>query len=674
MLKNAHAQSYIRTANRLDALGLHTQADNVEALMRVATSMANGNSLFSDRGEHEEYLEFLKEAKTTLASNLPVSNVRTASDRNFVMREIDRYIELWSFMLREDNKTRTAQNKLSFSERFAAKNPADLTPSQLSLLDELQPIFQHAWLNGIRELFGEDNTYEINARQLNNDGSSIKNTHKDYRFGKDDISARDYNKDTRQKLARAKYIASLDSERSPQDVLKTQAGGLAELQSPEAKSILELMVSKKLEPVIQKTNSPEKRQMVASDAAALINWFLKPVPNNKSGIQNVEKMARMVNMPTNQTLPPDFFEQPAHAEGTDGVRWFDESEIEHLKSRSNPDSAILNIGASDNANEEEVIDSIEEPTAEPITEPIAEQIEEPIQSTSVEEQIETQPIDETPVEPDEKSTNSDASGIDIQYILDTFDYYANRANYTSDTADSDYQESDEKLFQIGASFDSPNESRQKIAELIAPEAEAVPGIVEQLNLFSDSEIQNLTLAAVEARYKNSTPEGSDAENKSEPEIQHAQGTEEKQPEMLIPDDIQTEISTHESPNPVDNSINEPSENYQPGSALQQARAEYKENRKQKRIKMVKWLAGLGLSSAAILSIIQQMAPSGAASEAVNPSYEPSAYSQPAPQYQPQYPEPAPENQPSPQVNDDSESKISEEYYNHYGRGRWNPND
>jgi hypothetical protein len=343
MANNPRIEPYVRTANTLDKIGLAKQADNVEALMRVGMAMDAGQPLFHNTQEHHEYLEFLREAKKLVSSQ--TVNERTAGEKAFVLGEIDRYIELWSFMLEEDHKVRLARKSLPFSARFASNMDGELTPEQLSMLGVLSPVFRNIWLNGIREAFGKSDA-AYTPKELNALGSSlVKNLEMQALSGREDISTRGMSNDIRKELARAKKVSEM--ERDPEQIAQVQFDGLSSLQTPEARQITELLVSKQLEPMIQKAKTPQAREAIAANAAALINWFLEPLPNITSTMSLVEEKARMVGMPNDVALPDGFFESSAGDPETDGIRWFDQDEVNHLLSRSNPKYAITNLQPSD---------------------------------------------------------------------------------------------------------------------------------------------------------------------------------------------------------------------------------------------------------------------------------------------------------------------------------------
>ena len=159
-----------------------------------------------------------------------------------------------------------------------------------------------------------------------------------------------------------------------------------------------------------------------------------------------------------------------------------------------------------------------------------------------------------------------------------------------------------------------------------------------------------------------------------PTEEHAPGTEEYRPGHH---DINPEFE--EVPNYSDDEeIDLPPR--LPGKIKYEQRIKYERREKLKRL--TKWLAGLGLSAAAIWQIVSQLAPSGAARDAITPEYQaPSEYSQPITESRPQYTppvqqpqvqapvvqQPAPQEQPSvqPQVQEPivpNRSKSWERYH------------
>lgn len=703
MAKNPRIEPYIRTANTLDRIGLSKQADNVESLMRVGRAMSAGNPLFNNVEEHREYLELLREAKKLVSSQ--ETNERTAGEKSFVLGEIDRYIELWSFMLEEDHKVRVAKKSLPFSLRLASNTGGQLTPEQLSMLDTIAPVFRNIWLNGIREEFGQSDVV-FTPKELNSLGASMVKSHERTALDREDVSFRNFNGDMRKQLARAKKMSELDEQRSPEQIVQVQLEGLNRLQTPEARQITELLTSKQLEPMMQKVNSPQMKQQIASNAAALINWFLEPVSNNQSSVNLVEEKARMVGMPSDATLPADFFESPAGDPGTDGVRWFDENEISHLNSRSNPKYAINNTEASGSpqpVEEEKPLDEKSGPKDMDLE--TADSI--PGLETDVAEQAQVQPVKksrkkviEAPVEvpdglnaptlgdPNEPIVNAidkDIPGADLGMEntsvaepvmpdeLEPSESLGDEQSIEESQIEND-DESDLLQFVedivsgIQGLEENPKATEEEISRIAELKSDIVMGgdrarvaiailanvqndvpilqnepdkvVLDVLTETDDEDIEKICLL-VSQRI--------DTADIATPVDEHAPGTEDSKPG-------QHDESSRQYPVDVEE---EPADEYEYHGTWPVERTPMSPKLKN----LMKWLAGMGLGAAAIWGIVSQLAPAGAAKEAINPMQSPqSEYSQPAqrapeqPVYtppvtqpEPQYTPPPPVQQPAPQV-------------------------
>ena len=727
MANNPRIEPYIRTANTLDQIGLVKQADNVEALMRVGMAMDAGKPLFNNVEEHREYLEFLREAKKLVSSQ--GVNERTAGEKTFVLGEIDRYIELWSFMLGEDHKVRLAQKSLPFSTRFASNMDGELTSEQLSMLSTLAPVFRNIWLNGIREAFGKSDA-AYTPKELNALGSSlVKNLEMQTLGGREDISTRVMGNDIRKELARAKKVSEM--ERDPEQITQVQFDGLSSLQTPEARQITELLVSKQLEPMIQKAKTPQAKEAIAANAAALINWFLEPLPNIASTMSLVEEKARMVGMPNDVALPDGFFESSAGDPETDGIRWFDQDEINHLSDRSNPKYAITNLqpstaplppeeempfdetsGPQDEAAAAQVPGLEEAPVEAPVTpQPKGRKGKQPVE-TPVEPPIETpvetpadmpaapqpksrkgkQPVNEPIQSPVGIETPEDAPGTDIG-MENT------NVSEPSTPGDESLVPIDEQIVDEGQ--DTVNEVPNATGQESTPEETEIGrmamGVVTEIkNIESNPDTTPEILAIIQElkddivnggenrkyafaivlnsliesvpitdRQPNNeilqwldSQENSDAllekaayvivtalglnpndgeENTTLDQEEHAPGTEETKPGH------HGDLNETESNLSNDESEYEDAEDKYTGPWPVESRP----MRAHRLKKLVKFLAGMGLGAAAIWGIVAQLAPAGAAKEAIQTVDTPqSGYSQPVQQQpEPQYTPPVQQQEP-----------------------------
>jgi hypothetical protein len=720
MANNPRIEPYIRTANTLDQIGLIKQADNVEALMRVGMAMDAGKPLFNNVEEHREYLQFLREAKKLVSSQ--GVNERTAGEKTFVLGEIDRYIELWSFMLEEDHKVRLAQKSLPFSTRFASNMDGELTPEQLSMLSTLAPVFRNIWLNGIREAFGKSDA-AYTPKELNALGSNlVKNLEMQTLSGREDISARSMGNDIRKELARAKKVSEM--ERDPEQITQVQFDGLSSLQTPEARQITELLVSKQLEPMIQKAKTPQVKEAIAANAAALINWFLEPLPNIASTMSLVEEKARMVGMPGDVALPDGFFESSAGDPETDGIRWFDQDEVNHLLSRSNPKYAITNLqpsgtpippseeipfdetsGPQDETNDAQTLGS-EELVEAPVTpQPKGRKGKQPVE-TSVEApkgRKGKKPVDEPVQSPVGIETPEDAPSVDVgmentnisepptpddESFVPTDEQIANESQGTDGATPAKNPELSEDQNSIAQNAFAA--ARRIIA--LESDEETSPETLELLQQFKDAIATGGTpfkfaLAILLNDIYNDVPV---LQHKPEDDfIQWLDGTdnpdglleaaayvmaqelglvqnekEETAQEEHAPGTTETKPGQYNEPE-IDLGDNESQEQFAEDTGSWVPRRPQERALKLK--KLVKFLGGMGLSAAAIWGIVTQLAPSGAAREAIQTVDSPqSGYSQPMqqqpeprytppvqqePQYTPQVQQPQytpPVQQPAPQ--------------------------
>jgi hypothetical protein len=692
MANNTRIEPYVRTANTLDQIGFFRQADNVESLMRVGMAMDAGQPLFNNVKEHREYLELLRFAKQLILSNN--TNERTAGEKTFVLGEIDRYIELWSFMLNEERKVRIAQRSLPFSLRFASNTDGELTPGQISMLNTLAPVFRNIWLNGIRESFGKSNAV-YTPKELNAIGSNIVKSLKLQSLGdREDISIRDFSNDMRKELAKAKMISG-EEERSPERIVQVQFEGLSNLQTPEARQITELLVSKQLEPEVQRAQTPQDREVIAANAAALINWFLEPLPNIQSTMGLVEEKARMVGMPSDVALPDDFFESSAGDPETNGIRWFDQNEIDNLLRRSNPEYSITDFQPSDSpvtqgeeiqvdetpiqqneTGDAQTLDTV--PTETPVAQSTKKRkgkqiIETPVQTP--ETPVETpkskgkgKQIDE-PVQSPVGIDNSGADNVEDIGMSDVDAQVPTDIKSTVDAPDeaplgSEIENSSDESKNDGPEVGLANDIvgiikdfQSKASEKSESETNALKSL--SIDIIKGGELAKKAIATIvyaynnDVSFDNSKPDadvmsgltensanqvaslivegmGWNEENNpmtSGPEEEHAPGTISTKPGEFGGDN-EPELDLNN-----DKSADE-SEEYTGPWPLN------RELQKQQRLK--RFLVGLGLSSAAVLAILAQMAPGGAAKEAIPLEYPPqSGYSQPMqPQPEPQYDTPS----------------------------------
>lgn len=712
MANNPRIEPYVRTANTLDKIGLAKQADNVDALMRVGMAMDAGQPLFNNAQEHHEYLEFLHEAKKLVSSQ--TVNERTAGEKAFVLGEIDRYIELWSFMLEEDHKVRLAQKLLPFSTRFASNIDGELTPEQLSMLSTLAPVFRNIWLNGIREAFGKSDA-AYTPKELNALGSNlVKNLEMQTLSGREDISTRSMGNDIRKELARVKKVSEM--ERDPEQITQVQFDGLSSLQTPEARQITELLVSKQLEPMIQKAKTPQAKEAIATNAAALINWFLEPLPNIASTMSLVEEKARMVGMPSDVALPDGFFESSAGDPETDGIRWFDQDEVNHLLGRSNPKYAITNLqpsgtpitpfdeisGPQDETNDAQTLGS-EEPAEAPVTpQPKGRKGKQPVE-TPVEELVPPAPkgrkgkktVDEPVQSPVSIETPEDAPSVDVgmentnisesptpdnESFVPTDEQIANESQGTDGATPAKNPELSEDQNSIAQNAFA---AARRIIDLESDE-ETSPETLESLQQFKDAIAVGGTpfkfaLAILLNDIYNDVPvlqhkpeddfiqwlDGTDNpdglletaayimaqelglvpnEKGETAQEEHAAGTEETKPGQH--GELELDLSDNED---QDQGV-EDTDSWAPRRPQERAL---------KLKKLIKFLSGIGLSAAAIWGIVAQLAPGGAAREAIHTVNAPqSGYSQPAQQQsEPQYTPPVQQPQYTPVQQSDPQQQV-----------------
>ena len=700
MANNPRIEPYIRTANTLDKIGLAKQADNVEALMRVGMAIDAGQPLFNNAQEHHEYLEFLREAKELVSSH--TVNERTAGEKAFVLGEIDRYIELWSFMLEEDHKVRLAQKSLPFSTRFASNIDGELTPEQLSMLSTLAPVFRNIWLNGIREAFGKSDA-AYTPKELNALGSNlVKNLEMQTLSGREDISTRSMGNDIRKELARAKKVSEM--ERDPEQITQVQFDGLSSLQTPEGRQITELLASKQLEPMIQKAKTPQAKEAIAANAAALINWFLEPLPNIASTMSLLEEKARMVGMPSDVALPDGFFESSAGDPETDGIRWFDQDEVNHLLSRSNPKYAITNLqpsgtpippdeeipfdetsGPQDETNDAQTL-GLEEPVEAPVTpqsngrkgkQPVESPVESPVEELvppAPKGRKGKKPVDEPVQSPVGIEAPADVPGADVgmentdisepptpddESFVPIDEQIANESQGTDDATPAKNPELSEDQNSIAQNAFAA--ARRIIA--LESDEETSPETLELLQQFKDAIAAGGTpfkfaLAILLNDIYNDVPilqhepeddfiqwlDGTDNpdglleaaayvmaqelglvpnEKGEAAQEEHAPGTEETKPGQY--DEPEMDLGDNE---PQDQ-VAEDTGSWVPRRPQERAL---------KLKKLVKFLGGMGLGAAAIWGIVTQLAPAGAAREAIQTVDSPqSGYSQPMQQQpEPQY--------------------------------------
>lgn len=709
MANNTRIEPYIRTANTLDKIGLPKQADNVESLMRVAAAMDAGKPLFNNTEEHQKYLAFLKEVKKlVLAEN---TNERIAGEKSFVLGEVDRYIELWSFMLEQNDKMRKAQAVRPFSMRYA-QNVSKLTPEQLSLLDILKPVFRNLWLNGIREEFGNSDLV-FQQRELNSIGSSIGKSHERAALEDEDISMRSFNNNMRKQIARAKKMAELDGEeREQSQIIQVQAAGINQLQSPEARQVTELLVSKQLEPIMRETNSIEGKQQIATNAASLINWFLQPVPNKQSSMNLVKEKAQMIGMPSDSTLPADFFDTPAGAPDTSGVRWFDNEEINHLKSRSNPKHAILNMettGQPESLNEEGL--SVVEPgasedvvqtdvpkktkrskaktpveTSHPLTEPsepIVNAIDKdiPAKNDAGIQDVDVEIPQTTELEQEVQSNEPSMDEPEESSVLDFVQDIVNSINGLK-AKESATEEELSRILELQSDIVMGGDRARRALAIISNvpndvsilQNEPEPNVYEALLSIQDEEIEEICILI--GKGLGVVSPGDSNEPSVEEVQEHAPGTESSRPGQY--DKIEQEY-------PVDTEFDSgEDETYPYTPPLREPIFPLTPSRSEKLNRLVRWLGGMGLGAAAIWGIVSQLAPAGAAKEAINPMQNPqSEYSQPVqiteqPVYTPPVTQPEPQytpppvQQPAPQQQvprqDAPKSNVSPY------RRMWDPND
>lgn len=702
MANNPRIEPYIRTANTLDKIGLAKQADNVEALMRVGMAMDAGQPLFNNTQEHHEYLEFLREAKKLVSSQ--TVNERTAGEKAFVLGEIDRYIELWSFMLEEDHKVRLARKSLPFSARFGAKsqNGGNMGQEQQIMFGTLKPVFRTLWFNAIRETLGKDARFKVQDEDANAAALAALQQHKGY-LSNNSKEAADYSYrlpkyveyEPLYELGKAILINS-SPEKNPELVASVSNMALEWMQSsPVAANMAENMVSKVLESEMQSAATIETRQKIANNAKDVLSWFFNPSTNKGK--------SELVGMPNDTYFPEGLFNTPASLNGIEpGLLWIDDKEAEKTANRVNPEFSVLSADTMLPPSEETPFDETSGPQDEtsgaeslgleepPVTpQPKGRKGKQPVETpveTPVEELVAPQPkgrkgkkpVDEPVQSPVGIETPADVPGVDVgmentdisepptpddesfvpadEQIVDegqdTVDEVPSATGQESTPEEAEIERMAMGVVQEIKSIESNPDTTPEVLAIIqelkddivnggdkrkyaftivlnslidsVPIADRQPN--NEILQWLDSQ-ENLDALLEKAAYIIVTALGLNPndgeENTTLDQEEHAPGTEETKPGQY--DEPEMDLGDNE---PQDQ-VAEDTGSWVPRRPQERAL---------KLKKLVKFLGGMGLGAAAIWGIVTQLAPAGAAREAIQTVDNPqSGYSQPMQQQpEPQY--------------------------------------